>query len=75
MLFLLSRKLGAISFSNFGNGEIDVKSGRSSLVSYATIKWVHNLDEASNGGSDEYFKTPYRPSDTPFEGPQAVHER
>ncbi len=49
--YSLSRKLGAISFSKFGNGVIDVKSGCSALVSCATIKWVHNLDSVSKGGS------------------------
>ncbi len=44
MLSLLSRKLGDISFSNFGNGVIDVKWGCSSLAGCASIKQVHNLD-------------------------------
>ena len=54
-LSLLSRKLGAVKFSNCGKGRIDVKSGCSSLVDCATIKWVDNLDSASKGGSDEYL--------------------
>ncbi len=52
MLSLLSRKLGAISFSDFGNGRIDEKSGCSFLAGCATIKLVHNLESTSKGGSD-----------------------
>ncbi len=52
---LLSQKFGAVNFSNFGNGIIDVKSCCSSVVGCATIKWVHNLDSASKGGSDGYL--------------------
>ncbi len=52
---LLSRKLGAVNFSNFGNDRIDVKSDCGSLFGCATIKWVHKLDLASKGGSDEYL--------------------
>ncbi len=43
MLSLVSRKLGAISFSNCGNGGIDVKSGCSSLVGCTTNTWLASL--------------------------------
>ncbi len=49
---LLSRKLGAVNFSNFGNARIDVKSSWSSPVCCATIKWVQYSDSTSKGGSD-----------------------
>ncbi len=52
---LLRRKLGAVNYSHFGNGRIDVKSGCSSLVGCVTIKWVHSLDSTSKGGSDGYL--------------------
>ncbi len=52
---LVMSKIRGYRFANCGNGEIDVKSGCSSLVRYATMKWVHNLDSASKGGSDEFI--------------------
>ncbi len=52
---LVKSKIRATNFSNRGNGGIDVKSDVRSLVRYATIKWVHNLDSESKGGSEEYL--------------------
>ncbi len=52
--FLLSRTLGAVNFSNLGNGEIDVNQGFSSLVGCSTIRFIHYLDSESKVGPDEY---------------------